>query len=53
MFIFQCIETVLQIEYSGCEGQTAGFCRRCSVAFTVDILPSVIFVNWDVLPAER
>ncbi|CAG2211003.1 TRAPPC9 [Mytilus edulis] len=50
--IHKCFETTLQIQYSGGEGLTAGFCRLCSVAFTVDILPSVIFVNWDVLPAE-
>ncbi|XP_052097237.1 trafficking protein particle complex subunit 9-like [Mytilus californianus] len=50
--VHKCFETTLQIQYSGGEGLMSGFCRLCSIAFTVDILPSVIFVNWDVLPAE-
>ncbi|CAC5387200.1 TRAPPC9 [Mytilus coruscus] len=50
--VHKCFETTLQIQYSGGEGLKSGFCRICSIAFTVDILPSVIFVNWDVLPAE-
>jgi len=47
------VESLLKVEYSGGAGLEAGYCRRCAIAFSIDIIPSVIFKNWDVLPSER
>ncbi|XP_054709231.1 LOW QUALITY PROTEIN: trafficking protein particle complex subunit 9-like [Uloborus diversus] len=46
------IEAVLQIQYSGGPGMKAGYCRRCAVALTIEVLPSVVITKWDVLPSE-
>ncbi|KAL8584214.1 hypothetical protein ACOMHN_034900 [Nucella lapillus] len=48
----QSVEAVVSVEYSGGMGRGEGFCRRCSLAVTVDILPSLYITNWDVLPAD-
>ncbi|XP_076437986.1 trafficking protein particle complex subunit 9-like isoform X2 [Babylonia areolata] len=48
----QSLEAVLCVEYTGGPGEGAGYCRRCSLAVTVDILPSLYITNWDVLPAD-
>ncbi|KAL5013151.1 hypothetical protein ScPMuIL_007421 [Solemya velum] len=49
----KCVEALLQVEYSGGRGLAEGYCRRCSIALSVDILQSVIFIKWDVLPSSR
>ena len=41
-----------RLQYSGGPGLAAGYCRSCTVALAVDILPSVVVTKWDVLPAE-
>ncbi|XP_034950391.1 protein brunelleschi [Chelonus insularis] len=46
------IEGQLHIKYSGDAGLVAGYCRISSVFITIEILPSVKFTSWDVLPAE-
>ncbi|XP_066993209.1 protein brunelleschi [Anabrus simplex] len=46
------LEGHMKLRYSGGEGLTAGYCRVCSVALTVEMLPSIYITNWDVLPAE-
>ncbi|OWF53426.1 Trafficking protein particle complex subunit 9 [Mizuhopecten yessoensis] len=48
----KCVESLLRVEYSGGPGLEAGYCRHCAVAFSVDILPSVIFHSWEALPSE-
>ncbi|XP_033727368.1 trafficking protein particle complex subunit 9-like [Pecten maximus] len=47
-----CVESLLRVEYSGGPGLEAGYCRHCAVAFSVDILPSIIFHSWEALPSE-
>lgn len=46
------IDAQLKLKYSGGEGFRSGFCRQCSVAFNLELLPSAQVTNWDVLPAE-
>ncbi|XP_060554230.1 trafficking protein particle complex subunit 9-like [Ruditapes philippinarum] len=48
----QVVETILKVEYSGRPGVDEEFCRCCSIAFSVDILPSVVFHKWDVMLSE-
>lgn len=48
----QTVEAILKVRYSGGPGLKAGYCRQCLVAFSLEIVPSVIIVKWDVLPAE-
>ncbi|RWS24985.1 trafficking protein particle complex subunit 9-like protein [Leptotrombidium deliense] len=47
------VELMVNIEYSGGAGLTAGYCRKCALMFDIEILPSLIITQWDVLPAER
>ena len=49
----QTVEAVLCVEYTGGPGQEAGYCRRCSLAITVDVVPSLYITNWDAQPAVR
>lgn len=46
------IEAVLEFEYSGGSGLASGYCRKCSLALNIKILPSILITHWDVLPAE-
>lgn len=46
------VEAILQIQYSGGPGMKEEYCRQCSVAITVEILPSLVISKWDVLPAD-
>ncbi|XP_023236924.1 trafficking protein particle complex subunit 9-like isoform X1 [Centruroides sculpturatus] len=46
------VEAILQIQYSGGPGMREEYCRHCSVAITVEILPSLVISKWDVLPAD-
>ncbi|KAL3887835.1 hypothetical protein ACJMK2_000227, partial [Sinanodonta woodiana] len=46
------IDAILKVEYSGGPGQAEGFWRCSSLALSVDILPSLVFCKWDVLPSE-
>lgn len=46
------VEGQLQIRYSGGSGHEAGYCRTCSVFFTLEMIPSLQVTNWDVIPAE-
>ncbi|XP_015929032.1 trafficking protein particle complex subunit 9 [Parasteatoda tepidariorum] len=46
------IEAVLQIQYSGGPGMEAGYCRRCAIALTVEVLSSILITKWDVIPSE-
>lgn len=46
------VEAQLQLRYSGGAGWRAGYCRQCTVALNVELLPSAQVTNWDVLPAE-
>ncbi|CAG5123434.1 unnamed protein product, partial [Candidula unifasciata] len=41
-------DMVLSLRYSGGEGFKAGYCRQCSLALNLDIVPSVYITNWDV-----
>ena len=47
------MEAVLCVEYTGGPGQEAGYCRRCSLAITVDVVPSLYITSWDAQPAGR
>lgn len=46
------VEAILRVEYSGGPGLAENYCRMSSIAFTVDILPSLVFVKWDVMLSE-
>lgn len=46
------LEAQLKFRYSGGNAQIEGFCRECSLAFTLELLPSLQVTSWDVLPAE-
>jgi hypothetical protein len=46
------IEAVVQFEYSGGSGLASGYCRHCTLAFHIEIIPSLIITQWDVLPAD-
>jgi hypothetical protein len=50
--ISQEFDVVIEFEYSGGPGLSAGFCRKSAISFTVEILPSVVITQWHVLPAE-
>ncbi|CRK86346.1 CLUMA_CG000135, isoform A [Clunio marinus] len=45
-------EVLIKFRYSGGNGLIEGFCRECSIAFNVELLPSIQITSWDVLPAE-
>ncbi|XP_052763797.1 trafficking protein particle complex subunit 9-like [Mya arenaria] len=46
------VEGILKVEYSGGPGYRDNYCRCSSVAFNVDILPSLVFTKWDVMLSE-
>ncbi|KAH3712347.1 hypothetical protein DPMN_072044, partial [Dreissena polymorpha] len=46
------VEGVLRVDYSGGPGYHDNLCRCSSVAFSVDILPSVVFTKWNVMLSE-
>lgn len=46
------LEAQLKLRYSGGSGHSEGYCRECSVAFSLELLPSIQVTSWDVLPAE-
>ncbi|EEC10824.1 NIK- and IKBKB-binding protein, putative [Ixodes scapularis] len=46
------VEAVLQFQYSGGPGLRARYCRQHSVALTVEVQPSLLISQWDVLPAQ-
>lgn len=46
------LEAQLKLRYSGGNGQSEGYCRECSIAFSFELLPSIQVTSWDVLPAE-
>lgn len=47
------VEAVLTFEYSGGNGLASGYCRQCSLAINIEILPSLLITHWDVLPGEQ
>ncbi|XP_074600662.1 trafficking protein particle complex subunit brun [Brevipalpus obovatus] len=52
-FQSQTLEANLEFEYTGGDGMAAGYCRKCAIALSIEILPSVLITRWDVLAAER
>lgn len=46
------VDCQLKVRYSGEPGLTSGYCRVSSANLHIDIIPSIIVTNWDVLPAE-
>lgn len=46
------LDAQLKLRYSGGNAQHEGFCREGSVAFSLELLPSIQITSWDVLPAE-
>ncbi|CAN8000592.1 unnamed protein product [Ixodes hexagonus] len=46
------VEAVVQFQYSGGPGLRARYCRQQSVALTVEVQPSLLISQWDVLPAQ-
>ncbi|KAK7475910.1 hypothetical protein BaRGS_00032878 [Batillaria attramentaria] len=48
----QSVEAMLSVQYSGGPGEEAGYCRRSSLAVSIDVLPSVYITNWDALPSS-
>ncbi|XP_064652113.1 trafficking protein particle complex subunit 9-like isoform X2 [Lineus longissimus] len=46
------IEALLRLQYSGSAGLAEGYCRQCSVAFTLEVQPSLVFSKWDVGPTD-
>ncbi|XP_039275687.1 protein brunelleschi isoform X4 [Nilaparvata lugens] len=46
------VDCQLKVRYSGDPGLTSGYCRVSSANLHIDIIPSIIVTNWDVLPAE-
>lgn len=48
----QTVEALLCVEYTGGPGQEAGYCRRCSLAVTVDVLPCLYITNWNTMPVS-
>lgn len=46
------LEAQMKFRYSGGNGLSEGYCRECSLAFTIELLPSIQVTSWDVLPAE-
>ncbi|RWS10654.1 trafficking protein particle complex subunit 9-like isoform X1 [Dinothrombium tinctorium] len=51
-FMAKNIEVILNIEYSGGSGLAAGYCRKCALVVNIEVLPSILITQWDVLPAE-
>jgi len=47
------MEANLEFEYTGGGGMAAGYCRKCAIALSIEISPSVLITRWDVLAAER
>ena len=48
----QHVEAQFRIKYSGGEAMQQGYCRQCAIAFSLELIPSAVITNWDVLPAE-
>lgn len=46
------LDAQLKFRYSGGNAHTEGFCRECTMALNVELLPSIQVTSWDVLPAE-
>lgn len=46
------LDAQLKFRYSGGNAHTEGFCRECSLALNLELLPSIQVTSWDVLPAE-
>ncbi|XP_014668848.1 PREDICTED: trafficking protein particle complex subunit 9-like isoform X2 [Priapulus caudatus] len=46
------VEAILKFEYTGGAGMVGQYYRECSVSLHVEVLPSLLFTKWDVLPAE-
>nr|XP_018912061.1 PREDICTED: protein brunelleschi [Bemisia tabaci]XP_018912062.1 PREDICTED: protein brunelleschi [Bemisia tabaci]XP_018912063.1 PREDICTED: protein brunelleschi [Bemisia tabaci] len=46
------IECYVNLHYSGGPGLVAGYCRITSLVIYIEIIPSILITNWDVLPAE-
>jgi trafficking protein particle complex subunit 9 len=46
------LDAQLKFRYSGGTAQTEGFCRECTLALNLELLPSIQVTSWDVLPAE-
>ncbi|XP_022916295.2 protein brunelleschi [Onthophagus taurus] len=46
------VEGQLQLRYSGGAGFQAGYCRSCCVFLTLEMMPSLHVIDWDVIPAE-
>ena len=52
-FAFQILDVLLKFQYSGGPGYVDQYCRQCSLALTVEILPSLVFNKWNVLAEEK
>ncbi|XP_075217129.1 trafficking protein particle complex subunit brun isoform X2 [Lycorma delicatula] len=46
------IDCQLKVRYSGDPGLSGGYCRVSSIVLHIDIIPSILVTNWDVLPAD-
>ena len=53
LFLLQTVEGILKVEYSGGPGYREKYCRCSSVAFNIEVLPSLVFHKWDVMLSER
>ena len=51
--LFQIVEALLKLQYSGGPGLVNGYCRQSSIALNVEIQPSLVFTRWDVMPAHK
>jgi hypothetical protein len=40
------------VKYSGGESSLKGYCRLASIPLKIDVLPSIMITNCDVLPGE-
>ncbi|XP_026681214.1 protein brunelleschi [Diaphorina citri] len=47
-----CSELHLVVKYSGGESSLKGYCRLASIPLKIDVLPSIMITNCDVLPGE-
>jgi hypothetical protein len=46
------LDVQLKFRYSGGNGHVEGYCRECSLALNLELMPSIQVTSWDVLPAE-